>query len=172
MGVAMLVGLVASQYGWTVESFLHKLKQHQISSSITRSQEELLQSEYGTNDNGGINPLFQCVLQSLPCRLGRASSYMERASASMGLHGAELGGTVGHLDCNVGGYNCSEIAACINTNYELSVLTPHDIITLNGRRLPYNHHNKKQYQYPLSHKDIISIGSRVFVFILPKHKTT
>eukprot|EP00978_Attheya_sp_CCMP212_P011899 scaffold29586_cov48-Attheya_sp.AAC.2 len=105
------------------------------------------------------------------CVLGRVSVDLEKASKLLGLGAIPLGGTAADVDCNIGGTvgSCSEAAARIQytptsvCDFQISALNDSDIVTLNGERIQSN-----MGTFPLLGDDVCTVGSRVFVFLLPK----
>ena len=163
-GCAMLLGLAASDFGWNIQSFYESAKD--LLNEESRESLLTLQSEYGSD---GYNLLFRSVMQGAPCFIGRAGKNLEKASAAIGLHGAELGGTIADIDCNVGGIDgsCSEIAACISfstssNSLQFSACNEDDIVTLNGQQIIPSMGN-----FVIQNKAICSVGPRVFMLILP-----
>lgn len=127
----------------------------------------LLSDEYS---QGGYNELFRCVIQGSICVIGRASKITEQACEAFGLGAPAIGGTAGDIDCHISGAqnSCSEYAALIqylpssHSDFQLVLNNDEDVVTLNGKRILVG-----MGSFPLFNKDICSVGSRVFVFLLP-----
>lgn len=165
-GTAMLFGLSAGLFGWDVQSFISSCHFESIEESDEMCS--LLEDEY---EYEGTNELFRTVMQGSVCVIGRAGRNFERASEALGLGSVPLGGTVGDLDCNIGGINgsCSEAAAVIQhspaggSDFQFSAFTEtKDVVTLNGQRI-----NGNMGSFPLFNEDVCTVGARVFVFLLP-----
>lgn len=162
----MLIGLSPSTFGWDLQDF--------VESSQLRSEQDvmaalqLLAVEY---DDDGVNEKFRSVVQGTICVIGSADKITQQMSISLGLGSVPLGGSVGKLDCHIGGVpgSCSERAACIRyaptacSRFQFSCLSRDDIVTLNGRRI-----TPEMGSFPLVDEDICSVGARVFVFVLPR----
>jgi hypothetical protein len=81
-----------------------------------------------------------------------------------------IGGTIGDIDCNIGGApnSCSESAAMIQhlptaaSEFQLLANNDDDVVTLNGKRISVG-----MGSFPLFNEDICTVGSRVFVFLMP-----
>jgi hypothetical protein len=166
VGGAMLIGLSASAVDWDLQEFF---EEQQLSSSEQESMAalQLLAVEY---DEDGINEKFHCLIQGTLCMIGCAGKLTQEMYTTLGLGSVPLGGTVGNLDCHIGGVpgSCSEEAACIQYNsndalFQLSCLSAEDVVTLNGQRV-----TPESGRVTLFHADICSVGARVFVFVLPK----
>lgn len=164
-GGAVLMGLSSWLFGWDVDGFLdgqgfdHDHRKELVSRA--------LQKEY---DADGYNESFRTVLQGTVCVMGCASRRTERAWKSLGLGPLPLGGTVGELDCHIGGFagSCSESAATIafcpsgGSDFQFCANNENDVVTLNGCQI-----NFSMGSFPLFNEDICTVGSRVFVFLLP-----
>jgi hypothetical protein len=164
-GIALLLGLSSQLFGWDLQNF--------VTSSNIKSERDamaalqLLAVEY---DESGTNEKFKTVMQGTVCMIGSASKATQQMYKTLGLGNVPLGGTVGRIDCHVGGVpgSCSEFAACIRykpsaaSNFQFLSLSDEDIVTLNGKRLL-----PKNGSFPLHDKDICSVGARVFMFVLP-----
>jgi len=163
-GGALLVGINPSLFGWSIESIVSK--QYFGSDSERRNATEALTEEFGED---GLNQHFQSLVQGSTTVIGCASSRMKRVYSSLGMGSPPMGGPIGPIDCNTGGNSkcCSETAACIrhvpteNGNFQLSALSS-DLITMNGQRI-----TPEMGSFPLLNEDICTIGSRVFIFLLP-----
>lgn len=166
IGGAVLVGLSASVADWDLQQFFEE-QQHSFSEQDSMAALQLLAVEY---DEDGINEKFHCVIQGTLCMIGCAGKLTQEMYSALGLGSVPVGGTVGNLDCHIGGVlgSCSEEAACIqydpnNVHFQLSCLSADDIVTLNGQRV-----TPESGRVPLFHDDICSVGARVFAFLLPK----
>lgn len=169
VGGAMLVGLSASSLEWDLQSFVED-SLHQISSEQDiMAALQLLAVEY---DDDGVNEKFQTLIQGTVCIIGCAGKVTQDMYKSLGLGSVPLGGSVGTLDCHIGGVpgSCSELAACIRYSpnesksslFQLSCLGAHDIVTVNGNKII-----PEMGYVPLVHNDICSVGARVFAFVAP-----
>ena len=164
-GGAMLLGLDPILFGWMVETFLPKCDfesdEHEARALA------LLSDEY---DDDGFNVSFRTLLQGSVCVLGRASKVTEQACEQLGLGPPVIGGTIGDIDCNIGGApnSCSESAAVIQhlptaaSEFQLLANNDDDVVTLNGKRISVG-----MGSFPLFNEDICTVGSRVFVFLMP-----
>jgi hypothetical protein len=169
IGCAMLVGLCSDDCNWRPENFVDSIK-----SSIAIDEEFLLAL---IRSECSLNTRFKTLMQGIPCFIGKASQALEQAAATLGLYGIDVGGTIGVVDCNIGGIGgscneiasctCNEIASCISycqrrKEFLFFSCTEDDIVTLNGMRV-------KSSMGPLTveNGDVFSVGSRVFMFILP-----
>ena len=165
-GGALLVGIDPSLFGWNIDSILSK--QYFGSESEKRNATEALTEEFGED---GLNQRFQSLIQGNTTVIGCASSRMKRVYSSMGMGSPPMGGPIGPIDCNTGGNPrcCSETAACIRYvptetgDFQLSALSS-DLITMNGQRI-----TPEMGSFPLFNEDICTIGSRVFIFLLPSN---
>jgi hypothetical protein len=164
MGGAMLLGLNPSLFGWNIDSIVNK---QYFGSDIERSNATTaLTAEFGQD---GLNQHFRSLVQGRTTVIGCASSRMKRVYASFGMGSPPIGGPIGTIDCNTGGNSkcCSETAACIRYvptytgDFQLSALSS-DLITMNGQKI-----TPEMGSFPLFNEDICTIGSRVFVFLLP-----
>lgn len=164
-GIALLLGLSSQLFGWDLQNFVTSSNLESERDAMAALQ--LLAVEY---DESGTNEKFRTVVQGTVCMIGSASKTTQQMYKILGLGNVPLGGTVGRIDCHIGGVpgSCSEFAACIRykpsaaSNFQFSCLSEDDIVTLNGKRLiPRNG------GYPLHDKDICSVGARVFMFVLP-----
>ncbi len=163
-GGALLVGINPSLFGWSIESIVSK--QYFGSENERRNATEALTEEFGED---GLNQHFQSLVQGSTTVIGCASSRMKRVYSSLGMGSPPMGGPIGPIDCNTGGNSkcCSETAACIryvpteNGNFQLCALSS-DLITMNGQRI-----TPEMGSFPLLNEDICTIGSRVFIFLLP-----
>eukprot|EP00521_Asterionellopsis_glacialis_P013923 CAMPEP_0195307938 /NCGR_PEP_ID=MMETSP0707-20130614/37967_1 /TAXON_ID=33640 /ORGANISM="Asterionellopsis glacialis, Strain CCMP134" /LENGTH=1416 /DNA_ID=CAMNT_0040372193 /DNA_START=37 /DNA_END=4287 /DNA_ORIENTATION=- len=165
-GSAMLMGLAADWFGWDAEAFIASCNWD--SNEESDSASTLLEEEFG---NGGFNESFRTIMQGTMCVIGRAGKSLERASDALGMGPVPLGGTIGDLDCNIGGTpgSCSESSAVIQyspaggSEFQFMALSgTEDIVTLNGARI-----TSSMGSFPLFNEDVCSVGSRVFVFLLP-----
>lgn len=166
-GIAALVGLCASVFGWDSSELIAK---QPFGSVVEKSNAaSSMSKEYG---KGGWNEKFQSYVQGESSVIGCASSRMRQVYSKMGLGSPykTLGGSIGSIDCDIGGSSkcCGETAACIRyvptqtSNFQLTALSPTDLVTLNGRRL-----TPELGSFPLRDEDICTIGPRVFVFLVP-----
>ena len=95
-----------------------------------------LESEF---DKYGMNSRFRTIVKSFPCTIGKASKHLEEAASTLGFYGTGLGGTIGNIDCYIGGMNtCSEISAIISYSlskgsFELTAYDSSDFVTVNGK---------------------------------------
>jgi hypothetical protein len=170
VGSAMLVGLSALSMGWDLQSFIEETIHKLGSDQDIMAALQLLAVEY---DEDGVNEKFQSLIQGTICFIGCASTITQEMHNSLGLGSVPLGGSVGNLDCHIGGVpgSCTEFAACIRyrpnqsktSTFQLSCLSVEDIVTLNGEIV------KPEMGYiPLHHEDICSVGARVFAFNVTK----
>lgn len=133
LGGAMLVGLCPSWFGWDLQEFCSA--QRVESDYMTAIQ--MLAAEY---DEDGINEKFRTVIQGPVAVLGCAD---EKSFGSLGLGPIPLGGSVGDIDCHVGGVpgSCGEHAACIRyapnsaSEYLISSMSEDESVTVNGQRI-------------------------------------
>lgn len=168
IGGAMLYGLSPSVFEWNLEAFIENSKPGSEQDTMTAIQ--MLAVEY---DEDGVNEKFRSAMQGTMCVLGSASKTTQRAYKALGFGAVPFGGSVGRLDCHVGGMpgSCTENAACItfatnnNSSFQFSCLSNEDIVTHNGKRLLID-----MGSLPLQHNDVCSVGARVFAFICPDHK--
>ena len=165
-GGAMLLGLSSKSFGWNASDFVRT----QYFSSAEREEVALsaLTDEYDTN---GYNERFRTVVQGSVCVLGRTSKQCEGFYTYL-VGKADGGGSVGKVDCNIGGatVSCSEAAALIryfpttSSEFLFSAIAE-DLVTLNGQRI-----TEKMGSFPLINEDVCTVGARVFVFLLPMDK--
>lgn len=164
LGCALLVGLDPHLFSWNIDSIINK--QYFGSDIERRNATDLLTAELGKD---GLNQQFRCLVQGSTTVIGCASSRMNRVYASLGMGSPPIGGPIGRIDCNTGGSSkcCSETAACIQYvptdtgDFQFSALSS-DLITMNGQRI-----TPEMGSFPLFNEDICTIGSRVFLFLLP-----
>ena len=164
VGGAMLVGLCPSWFGWDLQEFCSS--QRVESDYMTAIQ--MLAAEY---DEDGINEKFRTVMQGPVAILGCADEVTYR---TLGLGNVPLGGSVGDIDCHVGGVpgSCGEHAACIRyapnaaSDFQIFAMSDNESVTLNGRRL-----SSRLGKVPLLNEDVCSVGARVFVFLLPNSES-
>ena len=97
---------------WDLEAFVRE-NVDDSEEAVTAIQ--LLAVEY---DDDGANEKFRSVMQGTVCTMGSASQRTMRMYKALGLGTVPLGGTIGSLDCHLGGIegSCSESAACISWN--------------------------------------------------------
>lgn len=165
VGGAMLLGLAPSFFGWDPEDFIARCELKSEQDTMTAIQ--MLAVEY---DDGGTNTNFQTMVQSSVCVIGNATTSTQRLYKSLGLGSVPLGGSVGKLDCHIGGVpgSCSEKAACIThspttiSEFQFACLSTADMVTLNGKRI-----TAEMGCFPLYNEDVCTVGARVFVFLLP-----
>uniref|UniRef100_A0A7S1UWH9 AP2/ERF domain-containing protein n=1 Tax=Grammatophora oceanica TaxID=210454 RepID=A0A7S1UWH9_9STRA len=157
-GCAMFLGLSPTSFGWSVENVADYQDSEELYSALS--------AEY---DSDGYNERFKSVMQGTVCMIGRASAAMEQACESIGISQLPLGGTVGNIDCHIGGVlgSCTTAAAGIQcqpatSEFHLVARNNDDIVTVNGKRITAD-----TGSFPLFNEDICSVGSRVFVFLLP-----
>ena len=170
-GGAMLLGLNPTLFSWMVDAFLstydYESDEHE---ARTRAY---LADEY--DEDAGCNISFRTLIQGSVCFLGRASVAAEQAFERLGLGQPLLGGTIGDIDCNIGGTpnSCSESAAIIQhlptaaSEFQILANNDDDIVTLNGKRISIG-----MGSFPLFNEDICTVGPRVFVFLLPSRSLT
>ena len=162
VGCAVLLGLTPQDFGWEIDEFL-KSSLHLVDGNKDVLK-RALESEFG---KGGMNARFRTIVKGFPCILGKASKYLEEAASTLGFDSKGLGGTIGDIDCNIGGINtCGEAEAVIaysNTknSFQLTASASSDSVSVNGKMV-----NPSEGSVTIGHKTICSIGSRVFVFIL------
>ena len=173
-GSAMLVGLDPSDFDWKVETFIDQLETDEqlLNKAIQPRAINALKSEFSVD---GVNARFRTVLQAPVCNIGRVGRDLEAASERFGLGPVELlGGSVGHIECNIGGLrkSCSQIAARVTfcpttvSDYQIHALGDEsDVVTLNGTRI-----NSESGPFPLKDQDVCSVGARVFMFLLAPSK--
>jgi hypothetical protein len=163
-GGALLVGLDPSYFGWDIHSIVST--QYFGSDIERRNATTALTEEFGED---GLNQHFRSLVQGSTTVIGCASSRMKRVYTSLGMGSPPMGGPIGSIDCNTGGNSkcCSETAACIRYvptetgDFQFSALSS-DLITMNGQRI-----TPEMGSFPLFNEDICTIGSRVFLFLLP-----
>lgn len=168
-GSAILLGLDPSDFDWTYEDLIQQYASQEEQTAI----DSLLRKEYS---NDGLNSRFVSFIQGPVSVIGCASPSMQRNYAKLGMGSTDrtLGGPIGCIDCNIGGLGkaCSETAASIEFRptkagqYQLTVLSSTDLITLNGKRV-----TPELGSFPLFHEDVCTVGARVFVFLLPSDRT-
>lgn len=169
-GASLLLGMNPGLFGWEMQTFAAASLEKDDMFTVL----QMLAVEY---DDDGVNERFSSVLQGSVTILGCANETtimayksLGMANKSLGMGAIPVGGSVGKIDCHLGGVpgSCSEEAACIrysteqSTEFHLSCLSRNDMVTLNGRRI-----TMREGSVPLEHEDIVSVGSRVFVFVLP-----
>jgi hypothetical protein len=153
--IAMLIGLRSKDFGWEMTKIIESF--HCNGAQGSEALPKIIADQFGPD---GENGSFYAFVLSSIYTLGRA-----RPSADVN---GTLGMPVGELDCDVGGpdKSCSEMAAKIQYlpfkcgNYQFMACNDDDIVTLNGRRI-----STTTGPLPLRHKDVCSVGARVFVFI-------
>mmetsp|Transcript_27369 Transcript_27369/g.41420 ORF Transcript_27369/g.41420 Transcript_27369/m.41420 type:complete len:1311 (-) Transcript_27369:149-4081(-) len=164
-GGAMLLGLAPNLFGWMYDIFASSVDFE--SDEHEDRAEELLSEEYS---QGGCNETFRTVIQGSVCVIGRAAKATEQACEELGLGAPVMGGTIGDIDCHIGGTpnSCSESAAIIHylpssaSDFQLLANNDEDLVTLNGKRICTG-----MGSFPLFNEDICTVGSRVFVFLMP-----
>ena len=176
-GCALLLGLSSDDFGWKIESFIQNAHHIVGNNHEKDSLNYALQSEFGED---GMNTRFQTIIKGFPCIIGKAAKYLEEAASTLGFYGAGLGGTIGDVDCNIGGMDgtCSEMAAIISydpnkNSFQLSACGSgklggmvdgeegDDLISVNGIRL-----DSSKQSMEIGNGSICSVGSRIFMFIL------
>jgi hypothetical protein len=162
IGRALLLGLSPSHYGWDLQQFCEG--QDLAASQDAMAMLQILAVEY---DDDGLNEKFSSIIQGTFCIIGNASTKMTRMFNSLGLGTIPLGGTVGSLDCHIGGVpgSCSERAACIQYDehsavFQFCCLSPSDHVTVNGNKL-----SVEEGFVTIRHMDVCSVGARVFAFL-------
>lgn len=163
VGCAMLMGVSPSSCGWDLQGFVEANQLESENETMTALQ--LLAVEY---DEDGVNEKFTCVMQGTLCVIGCADRKSQQAYQSLGLGSPPIGGTVGKIDCHIGGFpgSCSEISACIRydpcseSDFKIICLALNDIVTVNGKRL-----SREDGYVALRNGDICSVGARVFSFV-------
>jgi hypothetical protein len=162
IGRALLLGLSPTQYGWDLQQFceIQDLDASQDAMAVL----QMLAVEY---DEDGLNEKFASVIQGTFCVLGNASTTVTKMFNSLGLGTIPLGGSVGNLDCHVGGVpgSCTDRAACIEydeqvAGFKFCCLSPSDEVTINGKHLAV-----EEGFVELRHMDVCSVGARVFAFL-------
>lgn len=160
-GCALLVGLSPDEFDWDVHDFFSSVS-HLVGSEGEAFCESM-------KNECRLNERFRSLMQGAPCFIGKASVALEQAAVALGFYGSELGGTIGEVDCNIGGIggSCSDTAACISYSpekklFQLTACGDNDIITLNGGRI-----NISMGGLAIYSGDVVSVGSRVFLFICP-----
>lgn len=166
VGGAMLMGLSPLLFGWNMDVFLSA--QYFESAEMAEAAVAALGNEYGINR---YNDSFRTVMQGTVCTIGRACERTERAWNALGLPSPiPLGATAGDLDCNIAGIigSCSESAATIafcpsvGASFQFRANNDIDFVTLNGQRIMAS-----SGSFPLFNEDVVTVGARVFVFLLP-----
>lgn len=97
-GIALLVGLSPSFFGWDLQQFAST--RHEVPGPDLTTLVQMLAVEY---DEDGINEKFCSVLQGSVTVLGRASESTTHAYETLGLGALSMGGAVGRIDCHIGG---------------------------------------------------------------------
>lgn len=164
-GGAMLVGLDPAFFGWSVDAALSK---HYFRSRTERERAAIaLNAEYGPT---GLNLKFRTRIQGSTTIVGCASRRMLRVYSKLGMGTPTLGGSIGNIDCNIGGNSsCTESAAVISfmpqasssSAFQVSSLSDDDGVYVNGQKVNGGD------ACTLMNEDICTIGARVFVFLLP-----
>jgi len=163
-GCALLLGLSVTKIGWEMQGFLERYRTSNPHMALEKAS-ELLNLEYG---EGGVNEKFATVVQGCEVlTLGCPNALMAHCYKDMGLGDTPLGGTIGEIDCNVGGPpgSCLPLAARLRFNtsprfYLLSCLSSDTVVTHNGNRL-----NENFGEVQLKSGDLCSVGCRIFHFI-------
>jgi hypothetical protein len=164
LGIAMLMGISATSCGWDLQGFVEDSlldSEHDTMSAL-----QLLAVEY---DDDGVNEKFASIIQGTVCAIGCADSKTQQAYRDLGFGTVPLGGTVGRLDCHIGGVpgSCSEVSACIqyaptaDSEFQIACMAYEDVVTVNGKRV-----TRDDGAAPLRNGDICSVGARVFSFIV------
>ena len=162
---AVLVGLSPSLFEWDLHSFV--TSHCDVSKLDVMTSIQMLAVEY---DEEGMNEKFSSAIQGSVTVLGRANETTAQAYRSLGLGALPIGGSVGRIDCHVGGVlgSCSESAACITfsrqnsetSTFMLSCLSSSDTVTLNGQKISVDMGHQ-----PLFNEDVISVGARVMTIL-------
>ena len=163
LGIATLLGISPASSGWDLQAFVENNPLGSDNDAMMALQ--MLAVEY---DEGGVNERFTSIIQGTVCIIGCASKMMQRAAQALGFD-VPTGGSIGKLDCHIGGVpgSCSEASACVrysptaHSDFQFACLAPDDIVTLNGRHL-----TPADGCVPLQNGDICSVGARVFSFIV------
>lgn len=163
----MLIGLSAADFNWGLTDFVS-----QFPDAEDLLDETSFDKEYGLS---GTNFNFRCSLQGSVCTIGRHSTHIDEAAQSLGLGQVLLGGPAGTVDCSVGGPDgsCSTFAAridycpTIDADYHFAACNDDDVVTLNGVQI-----KASMGSFPVRDEDILSVGARVFMFILPKDSSS
>ncbi len=163
-GCALLVGLSHADADWSVDDFFES-----IYDLLGPEKETFLPA---MRSECSLSLRFRSLLSGIPCFIGKASLTLEHAVVSLGFYGSELGGTIGRVDCNIGGigWSCNEISVCVSYSMErkifhLTVCDENDIVTLNGFRIKASMGN-----VVIRSGDVCNVGSRVFLFLLPSEE--
>ena len=164
-GGAMLLGLSSLSFGWHTQAYL--ANRYFESDSEANEASSALVAQYG---EGGHNESFRTMIQGTTTIIGCASSRSQRVFKSLGLGIPPAGGPVGSIDCHIGGSSkcCSETSASIryvptsSGDFQFSALSDDDFITMNGQRI-----TPEMGSFPLFNEDVLTIGPRVFAFLLP-----
>lgn len=182
LGAAMLVSLSPFDPGWhwnlgdfVEETVASALAQNNSSlrndSSLATAVKEILKREYDPDGTDAARSFQSVMIQGSLCVIGQANKRMSRQFQDLVGIPIPPGSTVGDIDCHIGStYSgiCSNRAACIRYNYGLnefqfSCLCNQTIVTWNGQRIMPG-----TEWVVLQHNDVCSVGSRTFVFVLPK----
>ena len=162
-GCALLVGISPNKFNWDAHDFISSLNH------LVDNEGELFLE--AMENECRLNVQFRSLMQGAPCFIGKASVAVEQAAVALGFYGSELGGTIGEVDCNIGGIggSCSVTAACISyspgkKSFQLTACGKNDIITLNGGRI-----NIAMGSLTIYSGDVVSVGSRVFIFLCPSN---
>jgi hypothetical protein len=164
-GGAMLLGLSSFLFGWNSQACI--TSRYFESDNAANAATSALVSEYG---QGGHNEKFRSLVQGTTSIIGCASMRTQRVFESLGFGAPPVGGAVGRVDCHIGGNSrcCGEVTACIryvptaSGDFQFSALSDDDVVTMNGQRI-----TPEMGSFPLFNEDICTVGSRVFVFLLP-----
>ena len=169
---AILVGLSASSLRWDLQRFVEESVHELRSEQDIMAALQLLAVEY---DDDGVNEKFLSLIQGSICTIGCASKLTQEMYHSLALGSVPLGGSVGTLDCHIGGVpgSCSEMAACIRYSpheskssfFQISCLSELDTVTVNGKNI-----TPEMGDVPLFHNDICSVGARVFALVEPNER--
>ena len=162
-GIALFRGIYAMDFNWELGP---------VVTPLTPEIKSVIAAEYGPS---GINGAFASVLKSTNCIFGQPSNEITAACNDLGLE-IESGGSVGNIDCCVGGpyKSCSpSIARLFQQNilsdelgssetirtFYIEALNETDTISVNGMKLLCDVSPTAIYD-----GDIIGIGPRVFLF--------
>ncbi len=160
-GCALLVGLSSTDAEWSVEDFFTSTY------DLLGPEKEIFLP--AMRSECSLSLRFRSLLKGIPCFIGKASLTLEHAMVSLGFYGSELGGTIGRVDCNIGGigWSCNEVSVCVSyfpegNIFHFTVCDENDIVTLNGFRI-----KASMGSVVIRSGDVCSVGSRVFLFLLP-----
>lgn len=164
-GGAMLVGLSSVSFDWDADDYVATYFDE--SEANTGRALRSLAAEFGEE---GINDSFKSLVLGTSTVIGCASERTQRMNAALSLETVPIGGPIGSIDCHIGGNPvlCSEKAAYIrycptsSGDFQLCALSDNDLVTINGKRI-----TPDMGCFPLLNDDVVTVGPRVFVFLLP-----